>query len=36
VLGLFVIHYFMAFAWIDDKRRVYVKDERIYPEFDHV
>jgi hypothetical protein len=33
-LGLFVIPYFLAFSWIDDKRRTYVKDERMYPELD--
>ena len=26
----------MAFSWIDDKRRTYVKDERMYPELEHV
>jgi hypothetical protein len=36
VLGLFVIPYFMAFSWIDDKRSNYVKDESMYPQLQNV
>jgi hypothetical protein len=36
VLGLLVIPYFLAFSWIDDKRKMYVKDEGMYPELNYV
>lgn len=32
MLGLLVIPYFLSFAWIDDKRDLFIKDETMYPE----
>lgn len=32
VLALFVIPYFVAFSWVDDKRKLYIKDEQMYPD----
>ncbi len=35
VLALFTIPYYMAFLWIDDKRRQYVKNDLMYPDMSH-
>ena len=32
ILGLLTIPYYMSFLWIDDKRRMYVKNELMYPD----
>lgn len=32
MLGLLVIPYFLCFAWIDDKRDLFIKDETMYPD----
>ena len=32
MLSLLVIPYFLCFAWIDDKRDLFIKDETMYPE----
>lgn len=31
-----MIPYFLAFSWIDDKRKLFVKDETMYPELNYV
>ena len=31
-----MIPYFLAFSWIDDKRKMFVKDETMYPELNYV
>lgn len=36
ILGVLVIPYFLAFSWIDDKRKMFVKDETMYPELNNV
>jgi hypothetical protein len=36
ILGILVIPYFLAFSWIDDKRKLFVKDETMYPELNYV
>ena len=32
ILGLFVIPYFLAFAWLDEQRKEHTKDETMYPD----
>jgi len=27
-----VIPYFLAFAWLDDRRHLFIRDESMYPE----
>ena len=36
ILGVLVIPYFLAFSWIEDKRKMFIKDETMYPELNHV